>query len=364
MTLLVWLANGFILFGGFLAVLLAVNEIFSHSKRAYRFLFSLTLVSVACMQLLSAFGLEIATDNSVNLLPLANIHIPFLFLPAPLAYLTIKTVSEENFSIKRHTILIGFVIFTAVLFYVIYNSPILGLERFPFNTIIAFGDKSILQKWISQTPYFFAGIYSLAFAAKIFGALRQIQDFRVKILLGIFLLDTLIVSALVILGSIFETFFFRLALLAISFVLCLIFVARNRYPNLSESISKELAKVRYVRSRLAGIDSDSLIGRLNALLENEKIYKNDNLSLAGIAKELSLTPHQLSELINQKLNLGFFSLVNRYRVEEAKRLLAQTDKTVLEIAYEVGFNNRSSFNESFLKFAGVTPIVYRRKNKS
>jgi AraC-like DNA-binding protein len=57
--------------------------------------------------------------------------------------------------------------------------------------------------------------------------------------------------------------------------------------------------------------------------------------------------------------------VNRYRIEEAKRLLTNPpDKkiTVLEVLYEVGFNSKSSFNTLFKKYTGLTPSEFKKQH--
>lgn len=53
---------------------------------------------------------------------------------------------------------------------------------------------------------------------------------------------------------------------------------------------------------------------------------------------------------------------NRLRIEHAKKMLVQTDKTILEIASETGYNNDQSFNRNFKKFEGLTPGEYRKKH--
>ena len=76
---------------------------------------------------------------------------------------------------------------------------------------------------------------------------------------------------------------------------------------------------------------------------------------------LSLRPKILSQVINETIGQTFFDFINRYRIEEAKRLLTNpADKkiTVLEVLYEVGFNSKSSFNKNFKKVTGQSPSEY------
>jgi AraC-like DNA-binding protein len=104
--------------------------------------------------------------------------------------------------------------------------------------------------------------------------------------------------------------------------------------------------------------------RLYYLLEIEKIYRNEKLSLISLSDRLKVTPHQLSWVINQKINKSFPSLINFYRVEEAKKKLSQSNQnetTILQVAFDAGFSTKTSFNRAFKKITGLTPSQYRGK---
>ena len=74
-----------------------------------------------------------------------------------------------------------------------------------------------------------------------------------------------------------------------------------------------------------------------------------------------MTAHQLSQLLNEKLNVNFYTFINKYRIQEARRILTEEpDKSIIAIAYDVGFNSKSSFYEAFSKFTGKTPYRYRK----
>ena len=77
-----------------------------------------------------------------------------------------------------------------------------------------------------------------------------------------------------------------------------------------------------------------------------------------------MTSRSLSELINRELKQGFSNLLNQYRVEEAKKRIVDMDKrekNILMIAFEVGFNSKTSFNTIFKKYAGFTPSQFYSK---
>jgi AraC-like DNA-binding protein len=99
-------------------------------------------------------------------------------------------------------------------------------------------------------------------------------------------------------------------------------------------------------------------------MEIEKIYRDENISLQSLSGKLSITPHQLSRIINENLNKNFPDFINTYRVEEAKRILAdpnQADRKILTIAFDVGFNTKVAFNTAFKKHTKMTPSQFRKK---
>jgi YesN/AraC family two-component response regulator len=110
--------------------------------------------------------------------------------------------------------------------------------------------------------------------------------------------------------------------------------------------------------RLSRLEVESMKLKLKLLMETEKPFLNPNLELPSLASKINLTPHELSYLLNNCMNCNFFEFVNQYRVEEAKNLLL-SDKhkhlNILGIAYESGFNSKTTFNSTFKKLTGFTP---------
>jgi len=110
--------------------------------------------------------------------------------------------------------------------------------------------------------------------------------------------------------------------------------------------------------------SEEIKKRLLYLLEIDKIYRNEKLSLIFLAEKLKITPHQLSWVINDKINRSFPSLINYYRIEEVKKKLIQPNHneiTILQAAFDAGFSTKTSFNKAFKSLTGLTPSQYREK---
>ncbi len=99
-------------------------------------------------------------------------------------------------------------------------------------------------------------------------------------------------------------------------------------------------------------------------METEKPYLDAELDLAGLAQSMGLTAHEMSELINAGFGENLAQFVNRYRVEESKRLLL-SDKhahlSMVGIAFEAGFNSKTAFNMAFKKMVGMSPTAFREE---
>ena len=137
---------------------------------------------------------------------------------------------------------------------------------------------------------------------------------------------------------------------------------------MSEQETKEEQpdKPKYGGSGLQEAEKKKIEVKLAQLMQKEKPYLEPELSLNQLAARLAIKPKILSQVINEKLGQNFFDFINTYRIEEAKRLLAEHKDpkiTVLEVLYEVGFNSKSSFNTLFKKNTGLTPSEFKKKYK-
>ena len=103
--------------------------------------------------------------------------------------------------------------------------------------------------------------------------------------------------------------------------------------------------------------------RMVRALEQEKAYLDNDLTLAVISERMQVPAYQVSEAINRHYQSTFFDTVNRLRVEEVKRKLADpglAHYSILGIAMDSGFSSKSSFNEAFRKHTGTTPSAFRK----
>ena len=101
-------------------------------------------------------------------------------------------------------------------------------------------------------------------------------------------------------------------------------------------------------------------------IKNQKLYLDPELSLDSVAEKHNISSGYLSKVINNNAEVSFTDFINHLRIEEAKKLLENTEYknyTIEAIGYESGFNSKSNFYTVFKKETNTTPTAYRKSLK-
>jgi AraC-like DNA-binding protein len=126
--------------------------------------------------------------------------------------------------------------------------------------------------------------------------------------------------------------------------------------------TKEKPKLK----RLSADQMANLSFQLSSLMENEKLFLDNDLNLPAVAEKLGVSIHETSFLINETTKDNFYNFINKYRVEEAKKLLASSkmdELNILGIAFASGFNSKTTFNTTFKRIVGISPSQYSKAQK-
>jgi len=118
---------------------------------------------------------------------------------------------------------------------------------------------------------------------------------------------------------------------------------------------------KYARTGLENEEIRSLMSRLETLMQEEKPYTNGELTLKELASMLHCSPNHLSQAINAGYGKTFYHYINGYRIREflEKTTLPENRKyTFLALAYDSGFNSKTTFNKYFKLETGKTPSEY------
>lgn len=104
------------------------------------------------------------------------------------------------------------------------------------------------------------------------------------------------------------------------------------------------------------------IARLEALVENEKLYAEDGVTVRVVAKKLGVPARLVSEAVNRIYGESYSRHMNRLRVDAAKRLLHENvGISITEVMLDAGFRTKSSFNKEFRAITGETPSAFRQR---
>jgi AraC-like DNA-binding protein len=159
----------------------------------------------------------------------------------------------------------------------------------------------------------------------------------------------------------FYTGMFIFWMLLILSILATTFIA-FRAPETYRLIESNAAKIRYRKPRLSDESADRALSNLGTIMKVKKLYRDPDLSLEYLASSISMNGAQLSELLNLHQGQSFTAYVNGFRIEHAKTaLLEKPGTSILDIAFECGFNSKSTFNAAFKSSTGITPSKFRDK---
>lgn len=137
-----------------------------------------------------------------------------------------------------------------------------------------------------------------------------------------------------------------------------------RQPEITRgTLEVEQPKKSYQKSSLKPLQARQYVDRVLEKMEREQLYLQEDLKLQGLAAELGISTHHLSQVLNEQLGKSFSDFVNAYRIKHAQSLLvdpAYRQHTILSIAFDSGFKNKASFNAAFKKHSGQTPSAFRK----
>lgn len=117
---------------------------------------------------------------------------------------------------------------------------------------------------------------------------------------------------------------------------------------------------KYSGKKIESAEAILIAEKLEKSMNEKSLYKNPNLNLQDLSREINISSHQLSQFLNNNLGKNFTSFVNEFRINEACKIIASNDKLTLEsVGYDVGFNSKSTFFAAFKKHTGTTPLSYQ-----
>jgi AraC-like DNA-binding protein len=255
---------------------------------------------------------------------------------------------------------------------------------FAWLGLVALGLYSIF----TATPFVDIAYYALAFVFVGLGAWHALaggeSDLvearrRLRILVAV---ATALYSAAIIVVNMLSpgssvsaplSIFNAVGLIAMSFAVTIAWagIVRGTWPvplANSDPMPAEVSGNQAQAPQPADGQETALLATLRRLMDEQKLYRQDRLSLSVLAGRLGIPEYRLRRLINGRLgHRNFSSFINGYRLAEARAALAdpcQADVPILTIALDTGFQSLAPFNRAFKTAAGMTPSQYRRQHLS
>lgn len=123
---------------------------------------------------------------------------------------------------------------------------------------------------------------------------------------------------------------------------------------------------KYRFNKLNDADAATLMARLDACMNAKHLYRNDQLKISDLSKEINCSNQALSQVFNVHMNCSYYDYVNRYRLEAFKQIVKQNEHnkfTLKAMAKACGFSSYTSFYRAFKEHEGLTPNAFIQANK-
>ncbi len=140
--------------------------------------------------------------------------------------------------------------------------------------------------------------------------------------------------------------------------------ARKGKENIDINDENNSKKKRYMRSGLTETQARKYLDKILAFMDQEKPYLNRDLTIYDLSIQTGISRHHITQVLNDIYGRNFFTFINEYRVNEVIRRMKDPKNknfTVLAIAYDSGFNSKSTFNTIFKNITNLTPTQYLDK---
>ena len=324
------------------------------------------------------------TGYIVQILAITNFSEPFNFTFAPLFYFFVRSSLEPK---DRPNKWVHFIPAIFMSFYIVFQ--FLQPPEIKYNSYVQtkHPDWAYLDadQWVSDDPL---GIrryinqlilvqFIIYMAASVMVLLKKFRSlnqpvFKTNNELLIVLRNTTFHFLVIIAVFIVTKFYFGMrsdigGYWIASYVSFMIFATSYQVLNKSDFFNHphsflDFPMPKYQKSSLLDENKEFILLKIRKEMEVNRYFANNLASLSDLAKRINESSHHVSQVINEQLNMNFFELLAKYRIEEAKKILAaDRDKkiTMEEIAERVGYNSKSSFNSAFKKFTLQTPSEFR-----
>ena len=267
----------------------------------------------------------------------------FSFFRGKLSFDTHKLLLTDGYVVVR--ILYSFAFLSSVSYYTLLTLQILQRHRKRLQDRFSFLSESNELNWLYALTAIFSLTYFVYFALGLYNVVTNQAYFDIAYTSDIFL--TILAFSVSYFG-IKQPYLFK--------------VVPEEKEDFNESRESNEQKEKYKNSNLSDEQKEEYIEHIYSFMQTERPFLNAELTVQDLSKQLNISRHHLTEILNNDIGKNFFTFVNEYSVEEVKRRLLDErfeHLTIVAIAFESGFNSKSTFNSIFKQNTGSTPSQWK-----
>ncbi len=309
---------------------------------------------------------------------LIGIFPPFYFLIGPFLYLYMLSLVYKEFSFKK----IYLLHFVPFILQILFNVPIYlksSEEKFDFYLKGLIDGPDLFRVLIICARIIYLFVYLILTArllrthqVQIENSYSRLEGRRLRWIrtLMIGLMIDAVLYAITIVSRISDSNgFYSLVDISNITAPCIILYMCYKgltQPDLHVENMLGAVKNRYHYSRLDSDKSEEFLEHILNFMEESKSYLNNEFTIKQLSEETAIPSRYISQVINERLDRNFYEFINDYRIDEVKKRFLDPHyqgSTILDIAFDSGFNTKSTFNAAFKKREGITPSTYRKNLK-
>lgn len=284
---------------------------------------------------------------------LCNTALPFGMVYGPLIYLSFKSAKGELLSFSY----LHIIPFLILLF--IYVLTFFGIE---FSISWAYG----LTRFAYVEYYVIIPFSLLVYGCTLLVAIRKsVLSLSQKKILSLLCYIILLYALGLVLSGFQRTnvIILEISIRHLLFIFPLILFATIFFYYFNPGQQRTSLKITNVTGQedfYGDKTVDEIMQNLNFSMESEQLYRNSAISLEMLAEKINIPKHHLSNFLNAHLGKSFYQFIAEYRVDYAKKKLREDNTITIEtLAYECGFNSKTSLNKYFKEVTGFAPSKYR-----
>ena len=340
-----------ILYGGLFACILALGQVFRKDRSSVSYTLAALCLCLGCSQIIQALHVPDLFGTAYHMKRLLSIST--YFCVGPLIYSAcIHVIDPSHRFGKRH-----------LLFFVPFPASAVAVWLFAFILRSPQEPSHPLVNALSTTAVLWTTAFIILVIIRMGMLISRMMPEKLKVILpGLLLAITAIaLSGLDLVNRLFALKLRETVLMLTTFQFIGLYLFGSRYPVYQRVLREESDRIRYKHSCLRAIDVESVLSHMAALMEAEKAFLDETLTLQGLALRLGITAHQLSELLNTRYGKNFRTFVNGYRVREAQEILRNEPREkILSVGFSVGFGTSAAFHAAFRKETGMSPVEYKK----